>query len=306
MKRDREFEEMMRKAGEPTKPKTAAPVLPKTDPNAPSHLEQLREEWNKRKQAAIDGDEDILQVEINFWKLKLAAEKEGTKDYITIHGHLVDLEEQQQKKQTADLKKATDEWKRSLESLPKAFASVIRDMQKNMGGFRDFMRGMWYEIVAMSAKAGFDMLAGWAARNSRSARSRRKARFRPSRLRPGKASSGSRFMQPWQPRRHGRLLRAFPSSVPFLAPLAAAATLAGVLALGGAFSHGGGGGGGAPSAAVTAGRNISASASQAGGGTTNIYAMDAKSFKDFAIANRSTFVAATKAGLKDNAGGGRV
>jgi predicted phage tail protein len=217
----------------------------------------LREEWNKRKQAAIDGDEDILQVEINFWKLKLAAEKEGTKDYITIHGHLVDLEEQQQKKQTADLKKATDEWKRSLESLPKAFASVIRDMQKNMGGFRDFMRGMWYEIVAMSAQAGFDMLAGWVASELAKRKITKEGAVETIAIKTWEGIKWVAIHAAMAAAAAWSAIAGIPFVGPVLAPLAAAATLAGVLALGGAFSHGGGGGGGAPSAAVTAGRNIS-------------------------------------------------
>lgn len=84
---------------------------------------------------------------------------------------------------------------------------------------------------------------------------------------------------------------------PFLAPAMAAATLAGVLALGSSIGGGGGGGGG-PSTSSTAGTTPAAgSPGNPAQYNVTIQAMDAKSFHEFAMANPTTFAKATVAGV---------
>lgn len=83
-------------------------------------------------------------------------------------------------------------------------------------------------------------------------------------------------------------IAAIPVVGPFLAPAAALAALAGVLAL----AHGGGGG-------ASSGSSSTASAPSRGSHTTVIYAMDAKSFHDYAMRNSDTFAKASLAGASN-------
>jgi hypothetical protein len=306
IKKDREFQNLLEQAGRSTSPERKAPPIlpPGKDPNAPSALELLREEWNKRKQIAIDNQEDILQLEINFWKQKLALEQEGTKDYITIHSHLVDLEEQQQKKESAALKKATDDWKHSLESLPSAFSTAFKNMRETASSFQSFMRDMWYDLVALSAKAGYDMLADYAAKELAKRNITKAGAVESIAIKTWEGIKWIAIEAAKAAASTWAAIASIPVVGPFLAPLAAGAALAGVLALAGVFG-GHSGGGGAATTATSAGQHVATASANAGAMVVNIHAMDAKSFKDFAHDNRSTFVSTVKQGLKNNAGGGR-
>lgn len=292
MARDRELQAMLDLARRPTEgPKSQAPA-PKDTGGGPSALDLLREEWNKRKEIAIANDEDILALEVDFWKSKLALEKEGTKEYIDIHSHLVDLEAQFAKRRTAADKKAVEEWKKTLEEAPKAFEHAFRSMQQTGGSFRDFMRDLWYEIVAMSAKAGFDMLATYAAQELTKRGITKAGALETIAI---KTWEGLKWIA-IEAAKAAASVWAAVSAIPggaFIAPALAAATLGGVLALAGAF----GGHGGSPGGAAT-------SPPAARGTTVNhysIHAMDAKSFKDFAGRNPDAFVHAIGVAVKSGA-----
>jgi hypothetical protein len=271
--------------------KDPAPT-PKDTSKGPSALELLREEWNKRKQIAIDGDEDLLQVEIDFWKSKLALQKEGTKEYIEIHTHLVDLEEQELRRRKAADKKAVDDWKKTLEEAPKAFADAFRNMQQTAGSFRDFMRDLWYDVVAMSAKAGFDMLAQYAATELAKRGITKASALETIAIKTWEALKWIAIEAAKAAASAYAAIAGIPFVGPALAIGAAAIAFAGVMSL---ASHIGGGGGGGSSAGG-GGANRSA----AGGGNTYvIQAMDAKSFKDFASRNSDAFVHVISQTVKD-------
>ncbi len=144
--------------------KSAAPTVP--DKGAASQMEQWIEELNVRKQKGLDNKADLLQIELDFWKEKLAIAEQGSKEYIAIHTKIIGIEEQQKHASDEAIKKATEatdklerEWSRTLEHVPDVFATAIKNMKGTAGSFRDFWREMWYDLVAISGKAIWDVVA---------------------------------------------------------------------------------------------------------------------------------------------------
>lgn len=145
--------------------KTPAPIIPGKD-KGPTELERWVDELNNIKQKALDNKQNLLQVELDFWKSKLALAEAGSKEYIAIHSKILSIEEEQARQADAAAKKSVEatqklerEWEKTLEHIPQTFTTAVKNMQQTAGSFRDFMRDLWYELVAMSARAGFDMVA---------------------------------------------------------------------------------------------------------------------------------------------------
>jgi DNA-binding transcriptional ArsR family regulator len=306
LKRDAELQAMIDRASKPTEPpKTDAP-LPTATSKVP-FLTLLREEWNKRKEDAIKGDEDLLQVELDFWREKIKLAKEGSEDYIAIHSKIVDTEEQIAKRSKETQKKVAKEWSDTFKGLPEAFNSAFRSMQNSAGGFTEFMRGLWYDLVAMSAEASAKMLADWAGKElAKKNITRESVLERVATETWGAVRTIA--IKTWEALKWiaAEAAKAAASAwaamagIPYIGPAlgiaAAAATLAGVLALAHNLGGGGGpGGGGSPS-------GPGPSFAAAGGGmTVNINAMDASSFRTFAERNPSGFAAGVKAAIKHGA-----
>jgi hypothetical protein len=111
----------------------------------------LREEWNVIKEGQLGTDTDLLALEITFWKEKLAVTEKGSKDYIDIHTHLVDLETQLNKRTTEEQNKAAkqvqDAWVATFESIPKAWESAVSSLKNTTAGWGDFFRSMMRDLA---------------------------------------------------------------------------------------------------------------------------------------------------------------
>lgn len=120
------------------------------------------EELNKRKQLALDNNEDLKQVELDFWKSKLAIAEQGSKEYIEVHSRVIGLEEElaRQAKETSTrlAKETAKEWVGLFDAIPAAFDSAAKGIGKTVFSLRDLFREMFDDIVRMSALAGAKML----------------------------------------------------------------------------------------------------------------------------------------------------
>jgi hypothetical protein len=222
---------------------TEPPVTPKN--TGPSALELLREEWNKIKEAQIGGENDLLVMEIFFWKKKLDTAKAGSKEYLEIHAHIVELETELGKRSEAEQKKITkdieDDWKKVFDAIPKAFENTVKDLQRTGGTFRDFMVGVSRDIVAAFAAGELKMLeahaAAWLAKKGITAQGvlEKVAVESWGALKVIGIYAAEAAAAAWS------AIAGIPVVGPFLAPLAAGAALAGVLALAGGIKSAAGG-----------------------------------------------------------------
>jgi hypothetical protein len=158
----KQLADMLAAARLPTAPaKTTAPSFDKPVKDL-SQLEEWIEELNKRKQLALDNNEDLKQVELDFWKSKLAIAQEGSKEYIEIHSKILTIEEElarQAKAAQATLaKETTKEWVSVFNAIPSAFDQALKGVGKSVFTMRDLFRTMFTDITKMSAEAGLRML----------------------------------------------------------------------------------------------------------------------------------------------------
>lgn len=280
--------------------KTEAPgVTP--DKGGASFLEKLREQWNKVKEGQLGSDNDLLVMEILFWKKKISQAEVGSKDYLEIHNHIVDLESQLAERSAREQEKAQKEiakgWLETFKAIPSAWNDAVKNWKSGAQSMGDFWKDLMGNLVKDAASAELEMLENyasmWLARKGLSVQG-----FTEEVL----ASTWSTLKivgnyaiqaaaAAWA------ALAGIPYIGPFLAPAVAAATLAGVLALAsGGVSFGGGGSGrssGSGSASTSA---APTSAAQAQPVHVTIQAMDARSFHDFAMGNAAAFARATAAG----------
>lgn len=165
-------------------------------------------------------------------------------------------------------KELGESWVRTLDAIPRAWSSAMSAMTDSTQGWGDFVREMLRGLAA-----------DFAAYIARTLIMDNAAMLERVKNRAIEAAAGAYAA-----------IAGIPVVGPVLAPLAAVAALAGVLAL----AHGGGGGGGS-----SAGGAPTANAPTRGSSTTIIYAMDARSFQDFAMRNTDTFARATMAGASN-------
>jgi hypothetical protein len=160
MEVDDHWAAMLAKASLPTAPaKTAAPDMSAT---SVPELQRWIEDLNVRKESAIKNGEDLKQVELEFWKAKLAIAKEGTAEYMEIHSKIVAIEEEQSRTATDLAKKAAKEtfkeWVDVFDAFPAAFTHATDQIGKSVFSLRDLFRDLFTDLVQMSAVAGLRML----------------------------------------------------------------------------------------------------------------------------------------------------
>lgn len=226
-------------------------------------MQQYQHELDKIKLANASDLDGMTERELRFWEDKLHIAKEGSDEYIAIFGKVTDLtirmEEDQArayKKAIDDVKKATEDlahaqkeyseavaeqWMNVFESIPDAFNETFNSMKQTGGTFGDFMRQMFQRLVKDFAISQARMLAASAARWLSEKKITAEGviqkiaieswgAIKTIAMRAAEAAAGA-----WA------ALSGIPYVGPFLAPAAAAAALAGVLALGGGIRSAAGG-----------------------------------------------------------------
>lgn len=301
---------------------TGAPSTLGTPKQGPSALEQMREQWNRIKEEQLGTDNDLLVMEIFFWQKKLAAATAGSKDYLEIHNHIVELETELAKRSQEEDAKAqkaiTDGWMRTFESIPSAWDSAIRGMTTATESFGLAISNMFdqllHEFLAYELKTLEQHEATELAKRNISAQT---ALARVASESAAVAQIIALHALEVADVIAGELLKVaayaitaaaaawsaiagIPFVGPFLAPVIAAATLAGVLAL----AHGGGGGGSGGGVSGPSQSASSQSASSSSGNVTHNYyinAIDTQSFHQALMKNSSSVAKAANAGVSNGA-----
>ena len=284
-------------------------------PPTVSALDKMREEWNKLKEEQLGTDNDLLVMEIFFWQKKLATATAGSKDYLEIHNHIVELETELAKRSTEEEAKAqkaiADGWMKTFEQIPSAWDSAVRNMQQTSESFAGMMADLFdqllheflaYELKSLEqheatelAKQNITAQSALARVASESAATAEiiamhtveVAEVIAGELLKVAAYAATAAAAAWS------AIAGIPFVGPFLAPAIAAATLAGVLAL----AHGGSGGGGVSAPSQSA--SPSQGGSSSSGGTVNhitINAIDTQSFHQALMKNSASVAKASAAG----------
>lgn len=195
-------------------------------------------------------------------------------------------------------KEIAADWKRTFDDITGAFGRAITAASTKAGFLREVWRSVWYDMVQTSAAAGASMLAQHVANMLAENGVTRKAVTERVALETW-AAIKTVAIKSWEAIRWIAIeaakaaaaawsaLAGIPVVGPALGIAAAAATFAGVLAL----AKGIGGGGGAPSGSSSGGGGggTGARSSAQQGQTVNIYAVDAKSFRQMAMRHRDVF-----------------
>jgi hypothetical protein len=127
-----------------------------------SQLDEWAEELNKRKQLALDNSEDLKQVELDFWKSKLALAEEGSREYLEIDTKITTILEERATKGKADqakiAKDTAKEWVSVFNAIPTAFGQAMQGIGNSAHSLRDLFRGVFAEIAQMSAQTAAGLL----------------------------------------------------------------------------------------------------------------------------------------------------
>jgi minor tail protein len=222
---------------------TAAPKVTTITPL--TTMDKYREELNEKKELAIKAGEDVDAIELQFWQEKLAITDKNSKDYIDIQTRVVDLEEQISKKGAAAQKKLIDDtskqWMSVFADIPKVFDNAMQQMQtsaQSFGAFfRDVMRGLAVDAAGAEAKILETHLATWLAKKGITAEgvAEEVAMNAWAAITSIANYAAQAAAAAWA------AISAIPLVGPFLAPAAAAAAFAGIIALAGQIKSAAGG-----------------------------------------------------------------
>lgn len=292
-------------------------MVPIKKAGGPSKMDQMREEWNVIKEANLNGEADLLAMEIKFWAEKLAITTKGTADYLAIHSHLVDLEEQINKRNIEQQKKAAkevqDRWVATFDAIPKAWEQAIRGMRNTTASwgafFKGILRSLALDYAAFEARQVVIHNAAWLEKKKATIAGYALEMVQ-SAISTAVAVANYAYVAAaaaWA------AMAGIPFVGPFLAPAVAFGTLAAVFALASGI-HSAAGGYDVPAGtnpltqlhaqemvlpAELANKVRGMTDGEGGGGNTyHIHAMDAKSFADFADRNYGTFAKAVQKAAK--------
>lgn len=133
-----------------------------TDGNAPpitteekSKLPEFEKSLAAFKDAWLTSEdltqEELLQKEASFWKSRLGMVSRASTDYGLILQNMHAADRQRTLLMEAD-------WKNAFESITRLFSHAMDQMIRVGGGFREFWRSIWYDLVAIAAAAQVQML----------------------------------------------------------------------------------------------------------------------------------------------------
>jgi hypothetical protein len=284
-----------------------------------SQMEKWRLELAQimRFYSAGGNEASALAAERNFWEEKVNTTKKGTKDYLEALEHFNSANKAMwdfiRRTNRENEKKTIADWESVFGGMTTAFKNAMSQMIQAGGGFRDFMRDLWYDLVAEAIAGEVKILsvhlATWLTRRgiTRAGFLEEIALATWAGIKWIGIEAAKAAASAWA------AMVGVPFIGPVLAPAVALGTLAAVLALAGNLRSAAGGfdvpAGLNPVTQLHGGEMVlpkkyadvvrGMAGGGSGGGTINVYAMDSSDVKAFMMKHRGPFSDAVAQAVKD-------